>query len=337
MRLGQWEKALRESKECVRLEPNSVINRSNVAWIQLALNRMEDARATVQEALSRKLESHLLHLSIYETAFVRGDRETMQQQLARATGRTGEEDWLLAAQSDTEAYFGHLAMASEFSRRAIESAARAGNKEAAALWEADAALHEVEYGNANSAHRYALSSLAIVPGRDVESLAALALARSGDAASAGKLAETLNAEFPQHTIVQPYWLPCIRAALEINGKNAAKALTILETSAPYELAQNEPINLGMMYPVYLRGEAYLLARQGKEAAEEFQRIIDHRGIVLNFPLGALARLGLARAYVLQGDLTKARAVYQEFLTIWKDADPDISILQEAKAEYARVH
>jgi hypothetical protein len=282
------------------------------------------------------LESHLLRLSIYETAFVRGDQETMQQQLAWAAGRAREEDWLLSAQSDTEAYFGRLAKAREFSRRAVESASRAGAKEAAGLWQADAALREVEFGNASSARRYATSALAMMAGIDVKSLAALALARSGDTASAGKLAEALNTEFPQHTIVQRYWLPSIRAALEINRNRARKALEILDTSAPYELAQNEPIQLGMMYPVYLRGQAYLQVRQGEQAAVEFQKIIDHRGIVLNFPLGALARLGLARAYALQGDEAKAAAAYKDFLDLWKGADPDIPILKEAETEYAHL-
>jgi predicted Zn-dependent protease len=197
-------------------------------------------------------------------------------------------------------------------------------------------LREAEFGNAGSARHDAVAALALVPGRDITRVAALALAQVGDAAQARKLADSLNRDFPQDTIMQGYWLPSIRAAIELNAKNAAKATEILKTAAPYELAQCEPFQLGMLYPGYLRGQAYLQAHQGKEAAAEFQRMIDHRGIVLNFPLGALAHVGLGRAYALQGDTAKARAAYQEFLTLWKDADPDIPILQQAKAEYAKL-
>jgi serine/threonine protein kinase/predicted Zn-dependent protease len=336
MMLGQWEKALRETQDSFRLEPNSTVVNVNLGWVQLALNRTEEARTAVEEALARKLDASYLHLAIYQTAFVRGDQETMQQQLAWAAGRPGEEDWLLSAQSDTEAYFGRLAKAREFSQRAIDSAKRADAKETAALWQVNAAMREAEFGNASSARLNAMAGLALVPGKDVRSLAALALARAGDAAQAQKLFDTLNKDFPQNTIVQGYWLPAIRAAMELNTKNAARAMEILKTAVPLELGQSQPFNVGMLYPVYLRGQAYLLARQGKEAAAEFQKMVDHRGIVLNFPLGALARLGLARSYALQGDSAKTRTAYLEFLNFWKDADPDIPILKQAKAEYAKL-
>jgi predicted Zn-dependent protease len=197
-------------------------------------------------------------------------------------------------------------------------------------------MRQAEFTNPTFARRSALDALALAHGRDVRAVSALALAQAGDAFQAQKLAESLNRDFPLHTVVQGYWLPSIRAAIELNAKNANRALEILKSAAPYELGQSQPFNVGMMYPVYLRGQSYLLARQGKEAAEEFQKIIDHRGIVLNFPLGALAHLGLARAYALQGDTAKARAAYQDFLTLWKDADPDIPILIAAKSEYARM-
>jgi predicted Zn-dependent protease len=172
---------------------------------------------------------------------------------------------------------------------------------------------------------------------EIQSMAALALARSGDVVGAEKLATSLDAEFPHHTLVQGYWLPSIRAAIELHGQHSDKALSALEAAEPYELAQCEPLQFGMMYPVYLRAEAYLQMRQGQNAVTEFQKLVNHRGIVLNFPLGALARLGLVRAYNLQGDSAKARAAYQDFLTLWKDADPDIPILQQAKAEYVKLH
>jgi len=336
MRLGQWEKALQETEDSLRLEPNVVTTNGNLVQVELALNRTEEARTTLEQALARKLDAYFLRLGMYETAFLRGDRETMQQQLAWAAGRSGEEDGLLSAQSDTEAYFGRLAKAREFSQRAVDSARRADAKETAALWQVNAALREAEFGNTSSARQDAMVALALVPGREVRSVAALALARAGDAAQAQKLADSLNKEFPQNTIVQGYWLPAIRAAIELNAKNTTKAVELLKTAAPYELGTCEPFPFGMMYPVYLRGQGYLVARQGKEAAAEFQKMIDHRGIVLNFPLGALARLGLARAYVLQGDTAKARSAYQDFLTLWKDANPDIPILKQAKAEYAKL-
>jgi len=176
----------------------------------------------------------------------------------------------------------------------------------------------------------------LAPGRGIEALAALALARAGDVARAQKLAKKLNKDFPLNTLFQSYWLPAIRAAIELNRKNPTRSIELLQATASYELGDPEPLLAGTMYPVYLRGQAHLLANQAKEAAAEFQKIIDHRGIVLNFPLGALAHLQLARAYSLQGDTAKSRAAYQDFLTLWKDADPNIPILLEAKAEYAKL-
>jgi serine/threonine protein kinase/tetratricopeptide (TPR) repeat protein len=335
MKLGQWEKALRETQDALRLEPNVAVSNSNLAWMQLALNRTDEARTTVEQARAHNMDTYLLRLALYQTGFIRGEQETMRQQLAWAAGRP-QEDWLLSAQSDTEAYFGRLAKAREFSQRAIDSAVHADAKETAALWQVNAALREAEFGNAGLARHDVVAALRLVPGRDIRSVAALALARAGDAARARKLADGLNRDFPRDTIMQGYWLPAIRAIIELNAKNPSKAQELLKTAAPYELGQCEPYQLGMMYPVYLRGQAYLLTHQGKEAAAEFQRMIDHRGIVLNFPLGALAHVGLGRAYSLQGDTAKARAAYQDFLALWKDADPDIPILKQAKAEYAKL-
>ena len=336
MRLGRWDKALRETQESLGLQPDSSVTTANLAWIQLALNRTTDVRTTVQQAQARKLDNYLLHVVMYQTAFLRDDQPTMLQQLTWAAGRSGEEDWLLSAQSDTEAYGGKLAKAREFSQRAVDAALHADAKEAAALWQANAALREAEFGNASSAARKAVEAMALAAGKEVRSVAALALARAGDASRAQKLAQSLNNDFPHDTIVQGYWLPSIQAAIQLNAKNTAGAVEILQRAAPYEFGECEPFLLGMVYPIYLRGQAYLLAHQGKAAAAEFQKIIDHPGVVLNFPLGALAHLGLARADALQGDATKARTAYQDFLVIWKDADPNIPILNEAKAEYAKL-
>jgi hypothetical protein len=260
----------------------------------------------------------------------------MQQQLTWGAGSPGEENWLLSVQSHTEAYYGRLSKAREFTRRAVESARRADSREVAALWQAYAALREAEFGNPSSARQSASAALALAAGRDVTAVTALALARAGDAPHASKLADDLNKEFPLDTIAQGYWLPVIRASLELRANNIAKALDLLEATTPFELGQVHTLGLGMLYPIYVRGEAHLLARQGKQATTEFQKIIDHRGIVLNFPLGALAHLGLARGYSLSGDTAKSRSAYQDFLTLWKDADPDIPILKQAKAEYAKL-
>jgi len=336
MRLGQWQKALGSQEESLKKEPNSAVSNSNLAWIQLALDRPNDAQTTLDQALSRHIDSVFLRLALYQTAFVKGDNKKMEEQLAWAAERVGEEDWLLSAESDTEAYFGHLSKARELSKQAVTSGIHADAKETAALWQANAALREAEFGNVNPARQYAQAALALIEGRAVESVAALTFAQGGDTAQATKLAEKLNKDFPQDTVIQGYWLPSIRAAIELHRNNHSKAIEILQASAPYELCQSQPFQLGMLYPIYLRGQSYLLAQQGKEAATEFQKIIDHRGIVLNFPLGALAHLELARAYLLEGDKTKASAAYQDFLVLWKDADTDIPIYQQAKAEYAKL-
>ncbi|HKD86321.1 MAG TPA: protein kinase [Terriglobales bacterium] len=334
--LGEWEKSLRATEGTLRLEPNSAVAHSNLAWAQLALGHVDEARATVEHAMARNMDTVFLRLALYQTGFLMGDQETMDQQLAWAAGRPREEDWLLSTQSDTEAYFGRLGKARDFSRRAVESALRADAKETAALWQVDAALREAEFGNATSARQNATAALALAPGREVKSLAALALARAGDTVRAQKLAESLNQDFPRGTIVQGYWLPAIRAAIELNAKNGTNAVEALRAANLFELGENEPFQFGMLYPIYLRGQGYLLTHQSKEAAVEFQKIIDHRGIVLNFPLGALAHLGLARAYALQGDVPKSQAAYKDFLDLSKGADPDIPILKQAETEYARL-
>ena len=336
MRLGQWEKAQQETEDSLRIEPNVANSSSNLAWILLALNQTSRAKATIEQALARGMDGFLLRLPLYQCGFLMGDQQLMQQQLSWAAGRPTEEDWLLSAQSDTEAYHGRLANARELSRRAFDSAIHADARETAALWQVNAALREAEFGNAKLAKQDAQMALEFVPGKDVIVVAALALARADDVKQAKKLAERLDLDFPLDTIVQGYWLPSIRGAIELRAKNAGGAAEILESAAPYELAQCEPYQLGMMYPVYLRGEAYLQAHLGKQAAVEFQKIIDHRGIVLNFPLGALAGLGLARAHVLQGDTAHAREAYQAFFAMWSDADSDIPILKQAKSEYKKL-
>ena len=330
--LGQYDKSLAESEESQRLGPNNFISYLNLGLAYLALNRPDHAKATFEQALARKLDGGGLRLSLYYLGFLQGDSTQMEQQLAWGSGKPGVEDLLLSAQSDTEAYYGRLAKARGFSRRAVDSAVRTDSKETAALWQVNAAVREVEFGNVAAAKQGLASALALAPGRDVKVLAALAAARIGDTARAKTMVEQLEKSHPSNTVLKLYWLPTLKAAIELNVGNSSQALISLEAAAPYELGEQ----LGTLFPAYLRGQAYLLAHNGTAAAGEFQKLVNRRGIVLNFPLGALAHLGLARAYTMVGNTDKAKAAYQDFLTFWKDADPDIPILKQAKAEYAKL-
>jgi serine/threonine protein kinase/Flp pilus assembly protein TadD len=334
--LGQYEKSAAETQEALRLEPNAVAGYANLAQSYLALNRLDDAKKVLDQARERKLDGDLLHWRLYEQAFFKGDAAEMERQVAWAAGKPGSEDALLSFQSDTEAYYGHLMKARDFSRRAVDSAVRDESKETAALWQVNAALREAEFGNTAAAKQDVRAALALAPGRDVKLFAALTLARIGETAGANAIVEELAKNYPSDTLLKVYWLPTIKAAMELNANNSTQAVVFLEAAAPYELGEPSQFQLGTMYPVYIRGQAQLAAHNGAGAATEFQKFLDHRGITLNFPLGALAHLGLARAYALQGDSAKARAAYQDFLALWKDADPDIPILLQAKAEYAKL-
>jgi len=334
--LGQYDKAITETEEQLRIEANTVVGYGNLAQTYLALNRPDDASKALEQAQEHKLEGDFLHQEIYYLAFYKGDTAEMERQVAWAAGKPGDEDLLLSFQSDTEAYYGRLVKARDFSRRAVDAAVRDQSKESAALWQVNGALREAEFGNAAAAKQGVAAALALAPGRDVKLFAALTLARSGDAARAKAIVDELEKAYPSDTMLRVYWFPTLKAALELDANNPAQAVISLEAAAPYELGQPPQLQLGTMYPAYLRGEAQLMAHNGAAAATEFQKFLDHRGITLNYPLGALAHLGLARAYALQGDSAKARAAYQDFFGIWKDGDPDIPILKEAKAEYAKL-
>jgi eukaryotic-like serine/threonine-protein kinase len=279
-----------------------------------------------------------LHGNLYGIAFLQQDVAEMERQLAWAAGKPGAEDVLLSFASDTETYYGHLSKARALSLRAIDSAWRSDEKETAAGWQINAALREAELGNRIQARRAISSALRMASTRDVQTLAALALARVGALAQAQEIAQDLTKRFPRDTLMNGYWLPTINAAIEINRGNPGKAIEVLGITAPYELGEPSPLFQlgGSLYPAYLRGQADLMLHRGDEAAKEFAKILDHRGITFNYPLGALTRLGLARAYALQGQTDKSRSAYQDFFTLWRDADPDIPILKQAKAEYPRL-
>ena len=333
--LGQYEKALAAIEESQRLAAGA-IGYSNLAGTYLALNRLDDAQKTIEEAQKHNLAGDFLHLVIYQLAFLKSDAAEMERQVGWAAGKPGTEDFLLSFQSDTEAYYGHLSRARDFSRRAVDAAVRADSKESAAIWQVNAALREAEFGNLAAAKQDVAAALTLSPGRDVEMLAALALARSGETVRAKTIVGELEKNYPSETVLKVYWLPTIKAAIELNANNAAQSLVYLEAAAPYELGGPPQFQLGTLYPAYVRGQAQLMVHNGTAAAAEFQKLLDHRGIVVNFVTGALADLGLARAYAMQDDTAKAKSAYQDFFTLWKDADPDIPILKEAKAEYAKL-
>ena len=254
----------------------------------------------------------------------------MAQLVSSAMGKRGDEDVMLGAQADTEAWYGRLKNSRELTRRAMASAERNDAKETAASYQAALALFEVDSGNREQGRADADAAMKLAPDRDVQEMAALALARAGDTAASEKLAAELDKTFPLDTVVQRFWLPVIRAAVALQRKDPEQAIELLQTSSEIELGEHRLLS------AYLRGEAYLMLHDGNHAAAEFQKYIDHRGVVRNAPWGALARLGIARAYAMQGDTSKARAAYQDFLTIWKDADPDLPILIQAKAENAKL-
>jgi eukaryotic-like serine/threonine-protein kinase len=333
--LGQYDKALQESKEAMRLEPTA-IGYADLASFYLIDGQMDKAEETVREAEKNNLEGDLLHWFIYQMDFVKGDRAGMEREVAWASGKPGIEDALLSYQSDTEAYYGRMTQARDTSRRAVDAAVRSDAKESAAIWQVNEALREAEFGNVALARQDVTAALKIAPGRNVKLLSALALARTGETAQAKSLADELEKNYPSETVLKVYWLPTVHAALDLDANDSTKALESLEAAAPYELGEPEQFQLGTLYPVYMRGLAYLAAHNGSAAAAQFQRILDHPGITVNFPTGALARLGLGRAYAMSGDKEKARSAYQQFLTLWKDADPDVPILKEAKAESAKL-
>jgi serine/threonine protein kinase len=335
--LGQYDKSLSEYRECFGIDPGRAVNYTNLVSAYIELNHLEEAWATAQEAQAKNLDSPVLRILFYELAFLRNDAAGMAQQVAWSAGRSGWEDPLLYLEADTAAYSGLLLKARELSRRAVASAERAEEKEVAASYKAESALRESLFGNGAGTHPRTEAALAISTGRDVQYVAALALAFAGEAARAEALADSLAKRFPEDTVVQYDYLPTVRAQLALTRNDFSKAVEVLQVATPYELglATSGPLNLAL-YPVYVRGRAYLASHKGSEAVGEFQKIIDHRSVVLDAPIGALVHLSLARAYVLQGDNAKARTKYQDFLTLWKDADPDIPILKQAKAEYAKL-
>jgi eukaryotic-like serine/threonine-protein kinase len=334
---GKLEQGTEQTREAQRLNPDNVIAAGNLLGFLVSLGRLDEARQVYQQTMTRKLDDDTLHIVLYGLEFIEKSPTGMADQAAWFEGRPELQHEILALEADTEAYAGHLAKSREVTRRAVEAALRADNKESAALWHVYSAWREAAFGNVEEAKREAAAGLALAPGSgDVRQLAALVLGRARDAAKARALAQELAKAYPLHTVVQSYWLPTIQAQLALVAKDGAGATTQLRNTAGLEYGLTvSNMNNSCLYSVYLRGEAYLAAGQDGAVAE-FQKIIDHPGIVWNCATGALAHLQLGRAYALAGDKVKARSAYQDFLTLWKDADPDIPVLKEAKAEFAKL-
>ena len=343
--LGQLDKSLRARLEAVHLDPENGLNYSALVDAYLNLNRLEDAMATADVARAKNLDSPSLRVQLYLLAFLRNDAAGMAQQVAWSAGKPGVEDVVLAYEAKTAAYAGQLAKAREIARRAVASAKRADEQETAAGYEIDSAMREALFGNSAQARQRAIAALALSTGRDVLFGAALALALAGDSLRAQSLAKDLAKQYPEDTVVKFIFQPTLGAQLALNRKGSAnsikkgpvEAIEFLQVATPFELGSAGRVSFDpSLLCVYVRGEAYLAGGQGSEAAAEFQKILDHRGIVETGPIGALAHLQLGRAYALQGDTAKARAAFQDFLALWKDAYRDLPIPKQAKAEYAKL-
>jgi len=336
---GHYERAIEEATIALGIDPDFGPGYISIAYSHFSLNHMAEAEKTIRTASERKREIPDLLLLDFYVAFVNGDKAGMDRTAAQARGKPGVEDWMLHSQSEVEARSGRLQTARSMSRRAQDMARQAGQRESAASYEAGEAVWEALFGNAAPARHSATAALELSNGRDVEYAAAFALAMEGDLPRSQSLAADLGQRFPEDTSVQFNYLPALGALFALNHHEPGKAIELLQVAVPYELnIPSVDFNefFGGLYPVYVRGEAYLGAGKGAEAAAEFQKVLDHPGVVFADPIGALAHLQLGRAYALSGDKTRAKAAYQDFLTLWKDADPDIPILKEAKAEYAKL-
>jgi len=336
--IGDYDQAATFAQQALRLDPGSAAWYENLATAYIALRRLEEAQGILNQAFARKLDDPSMHADLYALAFLRGEPAGMEREMAWSAGKPGGEDTMLALQADTEAYAGHVRKARELSRRAVEVAQNSQLTEPAAIWQGIAALREAVYGNLEEARKGADKVVEIAPNsRDAQILAVLVLARVGDARRAQTMLDDLAAANVSNTVVQSAWLPSIRAQAEMVAKNPVRALELLDVVKPYERGQLiGNLSYSCMIPVYLRAEAYLSANRGPQALAEFQKLIDGRGVVGNCWSGALAHLGQGRAQALSGSTNAARASYQEFFTLWKDADHDIPILKSAHAEFAKL-
>jgi serine/threonine protein kinase len=333
--LGKYDKGVEEGKKAIGFDPDFAFGYFLLAAHYRSLDRLGDAENTLQRASERKLDIPDFLVQQYDIAFLKGDQAGMERAVALGHGKSGAEDRISGHEAFVLAYSGHLQQARSKSGRAADLAQQAAQRERAAELETPAALWEAFFGNAPAAKRSAMEVLELSRSRDVEYGAAFALALAGDSSGSQTLATDLEKRFPEDTLVRYNYLPALGALLALKRGEPSKAIELLQIAIPYELGAPRG-GFGALYPIYVRGEADLAARKGAEAAAEFQKILDHRGIVVSDPIGALAHLQLGRAFVLSGDRAKAKTAYEDFLNLWKDADPDIPILKQAQAEYAKL-
>jgi DNA-binding winged helix-turn-helix (wHTH) protein len=336
---GKYERVVEESSKAVQLDPDFALGYSNLAFGYVYLDRLEQAEKTLQLASARKLEATDALVLPYDIAFLKGDQAGMEREAAGTQAKSESEAQSWYYQAFAMAYSGHLRQARTMAARATDMAQQADQPERAALWGTGAALLEAFFADPSNARKKAKAGLDLSRDREVEYGAALALALTGDIAQTQTLANDLQKRFGEDTSVKFSYLPTLRALLALNNGEPSKAVEVLQIAAPYDLGaprSSYHAIFGPLYPIYFRGQAFLAAHQGAQAAAEFQKILDHRGIVVSDPIGALARLQLGRAFVLSGDRTRAKTAYRDFLILWKDADPDIPVLRQAKQEYARL-
>jgi tetratricopeptide (TPR) repeat protein len=335
--LGRYEQAADSLRTALSLDPTRGPTYANLAGDLVLLNRLEDAETVIAEAEKRKLLTDFLLQVSYWRAFLRNDGADMQRILVQSPDVPGAQALLLSQQANTEAYRGHFEKADELTGVAANLMEHDGDKELAATFLAEGAVREAEVGNVTRARSLITNAQKLLRGEDVEILTALVAAQTGGRKQVEPLTEEINRQWPEDTLVQKYWLPVIRALTDIHERQWSRAVSDLDSAAPFDFASPSSLSVATIYPAYVRGYAYLGAGDGTRAALEFQKLIDHPGMVLNFPLAPLARLGRARAHARSGDPVKARAAYQDFLQLWKDADPDLPIFEQAKAEYAALH
>ncbi len=326
---GEFEKAIPIANEFTRLEPNAPFGYAHAAGSYMALNRVEEARSVLQQAQDTKADNLFIHQQLYQLAFLIGDADGMQRQMKWSEGKPSEY-LLLNEATSVAAARGQMQKAGELIQRSVQVSDRLGFKETTADTQSAFAVMQAEAGNASTAKDLAASSSALAHGRG--NMVSVALAMAGDASRAEAIVDDLGRRFPDDTLLHQVSIPCVRGLIDLNRKAPEKVIQALQAATPYELGAVQGL-----FPIYVRGLAYLQAKRGAEAAAEFQKIVDHRGIAPTVPEHSLAKLGLGRAYVMTGDTAKARAAYQDFFALWKDADPNVPILKEAKAEYEQLH
>ena len=334
--LGEYEKAIPLKRLSLRLNPDDPNSYWGLFGSYVALNRLDEAKATNEEARAHNFDSPPLHFNVYVLAFLQHDTQAMEREMTYLISRPGWELPSLYIESETVAYGGQISRARELATRSLDGWRRGGSKEVTGRYQVELALREALMGNITLAKTQAEEALNLTDDKYVQAGAAIVLGLSGDSTRATGLADDLERRFPKSTSLRFHYLPMIRGAVAMRSGNAAKAVEAFEMGAPYELGKPKGLHTIILLEVYLRGQACLEARQGDVAAAGFQKILDRPGLVFNEPISALAYLGLGRAYTIAGDAAKARTAYQDFFALWKDADPDVPILKEARAEYDKL-